>query len=204
MKKGILIVCMACGLFLMGMAQEPLGSVEKPDSVEMLDSLVVDSIVEMSYIDMLDPSDTVAILNVLDSLYQLDSLNLLVAMSATLITEDMPRAVVHQDSTITRLMRDKRVGYVRGEQTKDGFRVQIYASNQQQKAKTEATELQQRIEQVIEVPIYTISEPPFWKVRIGNFENRDDANQYKNVLLKLFPELTSSTYVVPDKIIMLQ
>ena len=46
-----------------------------------------------------------------------------------LITEEMAHAVVHQDSLVTQLMRDKRIGYVRGEQLIDGFRVQIYASN---------------------------------------------------------------------------
>jgi hypothetical protein len=54
------------------------------------------------------------------------------------------------------------------------------------------------------MPVYTLSEPPFWKVRIGNFETREEANHYKTVLLQLFPELVGSTYVVPDKIILLQ
>ena len=71
-------------------------------------------------------------------------------------------------------------------------------------AKKEASELQLRIEALIDVPVYTISEPPFWKVRIGNFETRDSANEYKNTFLQLFPELTGSTYVVPDKIIIIR
>ena len=121
-----------------------------------------------------------------------------------LIIDCMPHALVYQDSLITQLMRDKRMGYVRGEHTKDGFRVQIYASNQQQVAKKEATELQQRIESQIEIPIYILSEPPFWKVRIGNFATREDANNYKTLFLQIFPELTGSTYVVSDKIIILQ
>ena len=116
----------------------------------------------------------------------------------------MARVTVHQDSAITQLMLDKRLGYVRGEQIKEGFRVQIYASNRQQLAKKEASELQLRIEALIDVPVYTISEPPFWKVRIGNFETRDSANEYKNTFLQLFPELTGSTYVVPDKIIIIR
>ena len=120
------------------------------------------------------------------------------------ITDEMPYAIVHQDSLIKQLMSDKRSGYTRGEQLMDGFRVQIYASNQQQLAKQEATELQQRIEPLIDIPIYTISEPPFWKVRIGNFTTREDANEYKNTFLQLFPELTGSTYIVPDKIIIIR
>ena len=121
-----------------------------------------------------------------------------------LIIDEMVHAVVHQDSLVTQLMRDKRMGYTRGEQVIDGFRVQIYASNAQQRAKQEAFELQQRIESQIDVPVYILSEPPFWKVRIGNFLNREAANQYKTTFLAFFPELTGSTYIVPDKIIVIR
>lgn len=141
-----------------------------------------------------------------DSVNHLDTLVVMDSIETTvkLIIDDMAHVTVHQDSAITQLMLDKRLGYVRGEQIKEGFRVQIYASNRQQLAKKEASELQLRIEALIDVPVYTISEPPFWKVRIGNFETRDSANEYKNTFLQLFPELTGSTYVVPDKIIIIR
>lgn len=141
-----------------------------------------------------------------DSVNHLDTLVVMDSIETTvkLIIDDMDRVTVHQDSAITQLMLDKRLGYVRGEQIKEGFRVQIYASNRQQLAKKEASELQLRIEALIDVPVYTISEPPFWKVRIGNFETRDSANEYKNTFLQLFPELIGSTYVVPDKIIIIR
>lgn len=126
------------------------------------------------------------------------------SVHVVLITENMSNAIVHQDSAIIRLMTDKRLGRVRGEQIVDGFRVQVYASNRQQVAKNEALMLQQRIEPLLEVPVYALSEPPFWKVRIGNFLTREDANAYKDVLLNMFPDMVGSTYVVPDKIILVQ
>lgn len=126
------------------------------------------------------------------------------SMHITLIMDDMSNAIVHQDSTITQLMMDKVTGRVRGEQIIDGFRVQIYASNQQQVAKNESLMLQQRIEPLLDVPVYAISEPPFWKVRIGNFKTREEANTYKDILLNMFPEMVGSTYVVPDKITITQ
>lgn len=159
----------------------------------MIETLAQEPILETG-----TPLDIVEITEGLDTLSNKDSIEVI------LITDDMPNAIVHQDSSIRELMLNKRIGYVRGEQLKEGFRVQIYASNNQQQAKKEATELQQRIENLIDIPIYTLSEPPFWKVRIGNFENREEANVYKNTLLQLFPELTGSTYVVPDKIIVMQ
>jgi spore coat polysaccharide biosynthesis protein SpsF (cytidylyltransferase family) len=174
MKKGILIFSAVWG-------------------VCMIETLAQEPILETG-----TPLDIVEMTEGLDTLSNKDSIEVI------LITDDMPNAIVHQDSSIRELMLNKRIGYVRGEQLKEGFRVQIYASNNQQQAKKEATELQQRIENLIDIPIYTLSEPPFWKVRIGNFENREEANVYKNTLLQLFPELTGSTYVVPDKIIVMQ
>lgn len=174
MKKGILIFSAVWG-------------------VCMIETLAQEPILETG-----TPLDIVEITEGLDTLSNKDSIEVI------LITDDMPNVIVHQDSSIRELMLNKRIGYVRGEQLKEGFRVQIYASNNQQQAKKEATELQQRIENLIDTPIYTLSEPPFWKVRIGNFKNREEANVYKNTLLQLFPELTGSTYVVPDKIIVMQ
>lgn len=121
-----------------------------------------------------------------------------------LITDEMPNAIVHQDSALVQLMRDKRLGHVRGEQIIDGFRVQIYASNNQQVAKNAALLLQQQMQPLIDVPVYALSEPPFWKVRLGNFMTREEANAYKETLLNSFPEMVGSTYVVPDKIILIQ
>lgn len=136
--------------------------------------------------------------------YSIEHIDSMDTQPIPLIVDEMKFAIVHQDSLITQLMHDKRTGYTRGEQLIDGFRVQIYASNNQQQAKKEATELQQRIEPLIDVPVYTLSEPPFWKVRIGNFQYREVANEYKNQFLQLFPELTGSTYIVPDKIIIIR
>ena len=121
-----------------------------------------------------------------------------------LITDAMENVVVHQDSLITRLMEDKRVGRQRGQYEEDGFRLQVYASNVQQTAKNEALLLQQRLEPLIDVPVYAQSEPPFWKVRLGNFRTREEANRYKEIFLQDFPDLQGSTYVVPDKILLIQ
>lgn len=118
-----------------------------------------------------------------------------------LLTDVMANAIVHQDSLIRQLMLDKCLGTERGIQEKDGFRVQVYSSNSQQVAKNESLKLQQELASKLDHPVYTISEPPFWKVRIGNFLTREEAIEYKNALVKQYVELQGSTYVVPDKVI---
>ena len=120
--------------------------------------------------------------------------------SVRLIIDDMPNAVVHQDSSITRLMLEKYYGTQREAIRKVGFRVQVYSSNDPQSAKNEAFLLQQELIPSVNVEVYVLSEPPFWKVRLGDFKTRDEAKKYKEVINELFPDLYGSTYVVTDKV----
>lgn len=136
-----------------------------------------------------------------DSVFVGDSVVVEDTLQAVLLTDVMENAIVHQDSTIRQLMIDKQMGIQRGKVEVDGFRVQVYSSNQQKTAKNEALLLQQKLEKSVNKTIYTISEPPFWKVRLGDFQTREEAVVYKNELIVQFPELQSSAYIVPDKII---
>lgn len=131
-------------------------------------------------------------LQVVDSLQQ-DTLH-------TFILDDMPNAIVHQDSAITLLLEDKSYNRQRGQHQVSGFRVQVYASNTPQVAKNEALDLYETISSQVNMPVYVISEPPFWKVRLGDFLTREEAIEYKNQLNVLFPHLQGSTYVVPDQV----
>lgn len=124
-------------------------------------------------------------------------------IEVVLLTDVMENADVHQDSLMRELMIDKRLGRQRGQQELPGFRVQVYSSNQQQVAKNEALSLQQDLKNKLDYPIYVISEPPFWKVRIGDFLTREEANAYKENLLVQFPDLYGSTYIVPDRVVIL-
>jgi hypothetical protein len=115
----------------------------------------------------------------------------------------MPNAIVHQDSAITLLLEDKSYNRQRGQHQVNGFRVQVYASNTPQVAKNEALDLYETISSQVNMPVYVISEPPFWKVRIGNFLTREEANDYRMTFVAQYPELQGSTYVVPDKVIVI-
>ena len=117
------------------------------------------------------------------------------------ILDAMPNVLVHQDSAITLLLEDKSYNRQRGQHQVSGFRVQVYASNTPQVAKNEALDLYETISSQVNMPVYVISEPPFWKVRLGDFLTREEAIEYKNQLNVLFPHLQGSTYVVPDQVI---
>lgn len=117
-----------------------------------------------------------------------------------LLVDEMPNAVVHQSSEVRDLLNRR----VNGAETQmvdmDGYRLQIYSSNRQQQAKMEAEQIKQNLEKEIELPIYIVSDQPFWKVRIGNFKSISEASAFKEDFVQRFPQLQSSTYVVRDKI----
>ncbi len=146
------------------------------------------------YAQIIDP-DAMAVDSILA-----DSILLEDTIEVVLLVDEMENALVYQDSLIRQLMVDKRLGIERGQKMVNGFRVQVYSSNQQQVAKNEALILQQELESKLEIPVYAISEPPFWKVRIGNFLTREEAAALRAVLIQVMPELQGSTYVVPDKV----
>ena len=80
---------------------------------------------------------------VIDSVSVSDSVVVNDTLCAVLLTDVMENAIVHQDSAVRQLMIDKQLRIQRGRVEVDGFRVQVYSSNQQQIAKNESLILQQ-------------------------------------------------------------
>lgn len=112
---------------------------------------------------------------------------------------------IHQDSAITQLIADKVSGAEREEVQISGYRVQVYSSNRQQVAKVEALEIEKRIKDAdLQLPIYVQYNPPFWKVRVGDFRTQDEARLMKDDLVRRFPDLQGDIYVVRDQIIVMR
>ncbi len=119
------------------------------------------------------------------------------------IFDDMYGVTIHQDSLVGVLLEHRIKG--NNEMVEiDGYRVQIYSSNRQQTAKAEALQLEKDITDKVSMPVYVLYMTPFWKVRLGNFRTFDEANTFKNQFLAQFPEMQGDTYVVRDKIQILQ
>jgi len=113
---------------------------------------------------------------------------------------EMPNATIVQDSAISQMMEDYWSGRVRGEIETSGWRVQIYSSNNQLVAKQEAENLRQLLENEISEPVYVDFIQPFWKVRVGNFVTVEEAREYRDQLVKQFPDLQAESYPVKDQI----
>lgn len=120
-------------------------------------------------------------------------------LTAQDILSDMPNVRVIQDSAITQLMHDKREGIVHGQIETTGWRVQIYSSNNQRVSKSEAENLAEQLNNQLDDPVYVVSQPPFWKVRIGNFLTKEEAMIALNEILIMLPEYRGVAYVVKDE-----
>jgi len=119
------------------------------------------------------------------------------------LLEEMEGVEVIQDSAVAQLL-DGAMNGAREWVEIDGYRVQVYSSNQQQSAKAEALDLEEKLKLKVNMTIYVQYLPPFWKVRIGDFRTYDEAKEYKKTFVQIFPDLTGDTYIVRDKIKVLQ
>lgn len=119
------------------------------------------------------------------------------------LLDSMPGVEVKQDSSVYVLLRTAIYGQQQLVEI-DGYRVQIYSSNQQQTAKAEALELETKLKDKISQTLYVQYLPPFWKVRLGDFRDYEDAKEYKRLFVQQYPEMQGDTYVVRDKIMVMQ
>ena len=127
----------------------------------------------------------------------------LIAIILVSLLDLFPGVQIVQDSTMAVLL-DEAVNGKRELVEVDGYRVQVYSSNQQQSAKGEALDLETRLKDKINQTLYVQYLPPFWKVRIGDFRTYDEAKEYKKLFVQQFPDLMGDTYIVRDKILVMQ
>ena len=119
------------------------------------------------------------------------------------IFDSLPGVQLIQDSTVAVLL-DEAVNGKHELVEMDGYRVQIYSSNRQQMAKSAALGLEQKLRDAVNQTIYVQYLPPFWKVRIGDFRTYEEAKEYKKEFVTQFPDLMGDTYIVRDKIQVMQ
>ena len=96
--------------------------------------------------------------------------------------------------------RSSAAGMGVGNRSVQGYRVQVFSSNQRT-AKTDAQNVVQQIRsKAPKLPVYVSYQSPFWKVRVGNCETTTEAQQLRNDMKGLFPELASEIYIVKGKV----
>jgi hypothetical protein len=115
------------------------------------------------------------------------------------LLDSMSGVEVLQDSAVGVLLDAAMTGRLELVEI-DGYRVQIYSSNRQQAAKTEALDLESQIKDKVNQTVYVLYLPPFWKVRLGDFRTYEEAREYKKIFVQQYPDMMGDTYIVRDKI----
>jgi hypothetical protein len=99
---------------------------------------------------------------------------------------------VFQSESIEKLML-KHITINSENETIEGYRIQIHFGGEREKAKSVKTKF---LQQFPEVTAYEIYQQPNFKVRVGDFRTRLEAQKFMNELNTLFP----SSFIVADDI----
>lgn len=106
---------------------------------------------------------------------------------------------IHQDKRIETLLANKKFT---NQTTTNGFRVQVFSSNVQQTAKNKAFNIEKQIQEAFpDLTVYVNYTSPFWKVRVGDFKSKSEAQVFKSQLIDSFPIMKSEIYIVPEQIV---
>ena len=82
-----------------------------------------------------------------------------------------------------------------------GFKIQAFAGNNQRTSKDEAYRKQGLVNQAFPgQETAVIFDSPFWRLRVGNFQARDDASAVLTELRRTFPAFGKEMYVVTDEV----
>lgn len=109
-------------------------------------------------------------------------------------------ARIYQDKRIEQLVTNKR-NAAGTKHTMSGYRVQVFSSNVQRTAKTEAFRIERQIREAFtDQAIYVNYFSPFWKVRVGDFKTQAQAQAFRSELINAFPQMRSEIYIVREQI----
>ena len=111
---------------------------------------------------------------------------------------------VSSDSKITELiglvspeMSASQKDYVKT----NGYRIQVFMSNDPRTARGEISERGSQIKELFpEVAIYTGYTAPNWKLSVGDFLTKDEADVFRQKLKKAIPKFGKEMYIIQDKI----
>jgi hypothetical protein len=111
---------------------------------------------------------------------------------------------INTDSAITALIGTPSIDVVVNENgyvKMNGYRIQIFMSNNSRTAKNEAAQKEAQIRDVFpEIELYITYQAPNWKLLAGDFLTREEASVFIQKIQKAFPSFGKELYTVPDKV----
>ncbi|MBR1630568.1 MAG: SPOR domain-containing protein [Paludibacteraceae bacterium] len=147
-------------------------------------------------------AQTVETTSVPDSAALLATPEIISEMSGRVDASGQPLFSISVDKRVYRLInQEKHRSGARRAATMRGFRVQVFSSNNQRTAKPEAIQMESKMLNAFpNISTYRFFQAPFWKVRMGDFRTKDEAEALCVSIIKAFPQLRGDVYAVPDDI----
>jgi hypothetical protein len=105
--------------------------------------------------------------------------------------------VVMKDARINTLLKkqaDINKKVIESKKPTKGFRIQVLNTNDRNQALTAKSKL---LSLYPEHKVYLMYQAPYFKIRFGNFVDRNDANKLKKELSRMFP---AGVFVIPSEI----
>ncbi|WP_298652556.1 SPOR domain-containing protein [uncultured Proteiniphilum sp.] len=82
-----------------------------------------------------------------------------------------------------------------------GYKIQAFSGNNQRTSKNEAHQKQQLInDSYPEHETVVLFESPFWRLRVGNFQTRSEAEEVLKEMVRSFPSFGKEMYIVVDEV----
>ena len=123
------------------------------------------------------------------------SLSFVISLSSFAQT-DSSSIVVHKDPRIVLLVKKQieinEITTRNSRRSAQGYRIQVISTNNRTKAMEAKTKIYQHFP---ELKAYLMYQSPFFKLKVGNFTEREEAESYLQNILTLFP---TGVYVVRD------
>jgi hypothetical protein len=78
--------------------------------------------------------------------------------------------------------------------------VQVFSSNNQKTAKNDAFYVEKKLKENFPAQNVQVNyTSPFWKVRIGEFSSREEAQKFREEVISAIPNQRSQIYVISDR-----
>lgn len=82
-----------------------------------------------------------------------------------------------------------------------GYRIQVFSDNNARSAKTEArTQARNISARFPQHRTYVVYNAPFWRLKVGDFRNQQDAQQAADEIKRAFPSYSREVRVVRDRV----
>ena len=142
-------------------------------------------------------------------LLTLPSANAQKNLADTLQTLSQGRIVVHEPAELqSRIESDTVVAaHSSGRHLvhKAGYRIQVYSDNHPRNAKSNASAIAARVSAAFpNLRTYTIYKAPYWRLKVGDFVDHDEAVEVMRDIKKAFPAYSGDMIVVRDRVTIIE